>query len=315
MNFSQTNADYSRILRFLRVGLLAPVIAASCVISIAVCSPRIAFAEFIPPEKTSASTPKYEGVAVNYPAGHYIYNVNWQGLEVGTAELFVSPPADTPGREITLKAKARSGGLVKLFYELRHVSESLIQTSPFHPTRFSSRQLENTRAQYRTVTYGADGAIQSKFWKPGKTPEEYNFKTNNLTLDPIAAAILASSISIQPNMHAEFDVFNGKHRFIIGFQIEEQRQIKVAGKSYTAWKAVPSVKKLTDTNGETRLRSAAIWIDASTHTILKLESRVFIGSIRAELTSFEPSVEKASTPSEIEQARGRLAAPESLPLE
>ncbi len=263
-------------------------------------------AEFIPPDKTTASTPRYENVQVSYPPGRYIYEINWQGIGVGRAEFAVSPPS-AEGK-ITLEARAQSSGVVKLFYTLKHVSQTSVGTKPFQPIRFSSRQVENSRPTYRLVEYLPDGTMKARFWRPGKFDDHYELKPNNLTLDPLSAGILAASLPLQENGSAKFDVYNGKHRFIITFAIPGKEKITVNGKSYTAWKAIPSVQKLTDTKGEDRLRSAVIWIDDETKQIVKLESKVLIGHVRAELLETLPF----DAP---EGARGRLSPPEDLSLE
>ena len=58
-----------------------------------------------------------------------------------------------------------------------------------------------------------------------------------------------------------------------------------------------SVVKLSDTEGEKRLRSATIWLSADEdRNILKLESSVWIGSVTAEFEEFK-------TPEQIEAER------------
>ena len=56
-----------------------------------------------------------------------------------------------------------------------------------------------------------------------------------------------------------------------------------------AFRVVPSVKKLTDTEGEKKFRSATLWIAADeTREVLKMESEVWIGSVTAKLQRFNP---------------------------
>src|SRR5262249_17816095 len=74
-------------------------------------------------------------------------------------------------------------------------------------------------------------------------------------------------------------------------------EIKVAGQKVLADKIVPEVKRLTDTEGENRLRSCTIWISTDEQrNILKLESKVLIGSVTATLESVTPLPQPAAVP-------------------
>ena len=67
-------------------------------------------------------------------------------------------------------------------------------------------------------------------------------------------------------------------------------ELKIMGKTRKAYKVTPSVDKLTDSKGEKRLKSAHFWISADgRREILKLESEVFFGAVKAELVSFTPA--------------------------
>ena len=54
-------------------------------------------------------------------------------------------------------------------------------------------------------------------------------------------------------------------------------------------RVVPTVQKLTDTEGEKRIQSCKMWVSADERReILRLESKVFVGSVTAELKGIEP---------------------------
>ena len=150
----------------------------------------------------------------------------------------------------------------------------------------------NSKTKSREVIFSKEGNITGKLWKNDKEvlDEEHDFHSENLTLDPITAGIFARTLPIKAiGDEFSFDVFNGKHRFLVTLKVAARQRINVAGQSYDAFKVEPSAKKLTDTEGEKRLRYAAIWVsDDDRRDVLKLESKVLLGSISAELAKYEP---------------------------
>ena len=265
------------------------------------------YAEWIPPEQTSATTPRYDNVFVNVPAGVYHYDISWQGIPVASSAITIEPLQENGKKELHVEAKVRTNGAISLLYSLRHTSEALFESAPFRPIRFASRQIENSNARYRTVDFQNPGKVRSKFWRPGKPAEEYDFDPKNFMLDPVSAALLAMSVPIEIGNVVPFDVFNGKHRFVITFTVQALEEVSVGREKVKAYRVEPKVQKLTDTEGEKRLTKATIWIAADdTRRILRLESKVFIGKVVAKLVKFEPPT--VITPPDV--VRGRLAEPD-----
>lgn len=255
-------------------------------ISIVVFGSR-AEAEYIHPSqlivKTSYYTPKYNQFAV----GEYEYNIKWQGILVGSSKVRVQTDSDL----YNVTATAKSAKVVRLFYSLNHLSQSIFQSKDLKPLSFYSIQTENKKTKSREIKFNKNGDIAAKLWKEGvpKPEEEINFHSDNATFDPLSASFLARSLAISGNEELSFDVFNGKHRFLITFKITGKENIKVGKEKREAFKVVPTVRKLTDTEGEKRLHSATIWISTDEkHDVLRLESKILIGSISADLVNFNP---------------------------
>ena len=194
---------------------------------------------------------------------------------------------------LDVEATARSGKVVNLLYELRHRSESVFSARELKPVEFLSQQTENSKFTNIEINFSPDGSIHAKTTNgnlnsQGKS-EEVSFKSENATFDPISAAFLARSLPVDPAEDRSFDVFNGRHRYLISFHVVGREKITVAGKEYDAFKIEPLVKKLTDTEGEKRLRKVYLWVSTDgSREILKLEGEVFIGSVSAKLVRFVP---------------------------
>lgn len=273
--------------------------------------PSPALADYIQPGQVVVRTRTYTPAETNFPLGTYEYEINWQGIPVGTASITVGtgdyPVSGEVKHCFSVAARARTGRVIRLFYNLNHLSESVFRADSLTPIRFHTVQTENSKTKSRDVTFGADGSIKASVWKDGKdAPDEiFDFVSQNQTFDPIAAAFLARSLPVSEGEQLTFDVFNGKHRFLITMSVVGREQVKVDGVRRDAYKVIPTVKKLTDTEGEKGLRSATIWISADNNRdVLKLKSEVFVGSVNAELLRFIPA---AGTPDAA--ARAALKSP------
>ena len=247
-------------------------------------------AEYIHPAQVKVKTEAYEPPEVFFRQGTYKYRVSWQGIPVAKAEISVAEQKKQDSGQIRIITRTKTGSVIDLLYRLRHQSESLFDQASLKPLSFSDHRVENSKERFRKVSFGGDGRITSKLWKNKKLTREISFQSENATLDPISAAFLAKSLSLKVGETFAFDVFNGKHRFLISFYVEALETIKINGAKRKAFKVTPKIRKLTDSKGkEKRFSSAQIWISADkTREILKLESKVWIGKVAATLKDFSP---------------------------
>lgn len=278
-------ASYLRTVLAGAVGIVALVLLLS----------PTAHADYIAPEKVQVKTKAYSPENTEFEPGAYHYSIRWQGIPVARAQIIVRSAGLGDENFMKVTAAAQTAAGIDLLYTLRHTSESIFDARTLQPISFFSSQTENSKTKYRQISFVGDGNITSKMWKRGKKgedvpEEEHTFKSDNATFDPISAAFLARSISVAEGEEVSFDVFNGKHRFLISFKVGPKEQITVRGKTVEARKVTPTVKKLTDTEGEKRLQSAALWISTDgKHDVLRMESRVLVGKVTAELIAFNPA--------------------------
>ena len=264
-------------------------------------------ADYIEPGACSVRTVKYTPAFTSLPEGLYEYNVTWAALPVATATIEIRGDRLESTDLISISALARSSRLVRLFYSLNHLSEAVLERNTLAPIVYHYIQRENSKLRSVEIAYDAGHEVKAKLWKDKdfKLYEERSFATDSYVLDPLSAGYLARLTPAEVGGEYQFDVFNGKHRFLITLRVEGKEKLKISGIEREAFKVVPTVRKLTDSDGEKRLRSAAIWVSADDRReILKLKSEVFFGSINAELVRFTPSV-----PAELSTARASMVPP------
>jgi len=290
----------------------------------------VAQAEFIPPGDVSIKTDRYTPAYDSLQPGEYQYAVEWEGIPVAKAKVNVgkafsstkstnSVPEVGVDTTVKVSASTSTSGIVKAFYKMTHRSESTFRKSDFQPVYYSSEQRENSKRKFRKIQFHPDGAVESERWRKGRDKSLMRFVSTNPVFDPVSAAFLAKSLPVEKGDKLGFDVYNGKHRFLINFFVEGVEEIKTARGPRMARKIVPKVFRLTDSEGEKKLRSATIWVsNDSKRELLKIESEVWIGSVTAELEGFRHvrtvSVDGATqNTAALEQASGTEAAVSEVP--
>ncbi|HMO17935.1 MAG TPA: DUF3108 domain-containing protein [Oligoflexia bacterium] len=253
--------------------------------------PLFSSADYIDPSTVNVSTESYKPSFTDFAEGTYQYDIKWQGLQVANGIVQVESAVKESNKMYAVEAKANTSKLIDVLYKLRHTSGSEFDGETLRPIKFHSVQTENSKSKKTDIYFREDGHISSVSMKNGKVENRHEFASSNLTLDPISAAFLARSIPVNVGSTAEFDVFNGKNRFLISFRVDSLEKVVLPGSDVAkdAFKVIPSVKKLTDTEGETRFRKAEIWISADEkRDVLKVESEVLVGKVSAFLKSFDP---------------------------
>jgi hypothetical protein len=235
----------------------------------------------------------YQPQETNFPRGSYDYQVSWQGIPVGSAMIRIGTTYRDGKKMLDVEATARSSRVVSLFYELRHRSESIFSARELKPVEFLSQQTENSRFTNLEINFSPDGLIHAKTtketWTARGNPKKSRSNPRTPLSIPFQRRFLPSAFRWIPAEDLSFDVFNGKDRYLISFHVVGREKITVAGKEYDAFKIKPLVKKLTDTEGEKRLRKVYLWVSTDgSREVLKLESEVLIGSVSAKLVRFVP---------------------------
>ena len=265
--------------------------------------PVFATADYVVPELVHVSTTKYDTSTLIHNPGKYSYAITWNSIPVASAEIVIGEPPQlrrtdvTPNNsDLAVRVSVRTSKGIDLLYKLRHTSESIFDVDHLKPIAFTSDQTENSKYKRWEVLFSDDHVISSKLWKDAEKdttktiPDESSiFNSENFTLDPIFGALLARSVPVDVGSDVAFDIWNGKHRYLIKFKVDKKEEIEMNGKKILAEKVIPSVQKLTESEGEKRIKSCVMWISADDRReILRVESKVILGSITAELTQIQP---------------------------
>lgn len=233
------------------------------------------------------STPIYLPSFNNFdpPLGEYTFSVSWQGIPAAYLTLKI----DREKEFYRVIAEAKTIRAIEIFYSLKYRGESLLSALDLSPVRTVIFQQENSRVKDLDMTFEPNGFIRSVYTKKGNPTEVLEFNPENFTLDPFSSGFLARSQEWDIGTVREFDTFDGKNRYLITLRCTGSDTVDVEGVEREAWVIEPEVKNLTNPKNNKKLRSAKIYLSKDkSREILKLVSKVFIGSVTTSLESFVP---------------------------
>lgn len=249
-----------------------------------------ALAEETPADEVKVNTPLYfPAENLNFREGTFFYEVAWEGIPAAQAEVSVRERNGL--YEVYLSAKTNS--FVDVFYKLRYAAAGSLSSEDYSPGYLFIDQRENSRITKASLEFSDDGRIRSQLSKKkssGLRFEEFNFDSENFTLEPLSAAFLARSLDWEPGVERSFDTFDGKSRYLISLKCIKETTVTINGSERPVWVVEPKVTNLGKNEKSKKLRKAYLYVTADKYRdVLQLESEVFVGSVTTKLTKFVPS--------------------------
>jgi hypothetical protein len=224
------------------------------------------------------------------PQGIYRYRVSWQGIPAAEAVVTIKhvknqSQASVYGHKFyDIEAFARTYSPINLIYDMQYLAKGPVSFKNFTSPVFESLQKENSRRKRTFVEVDAKNNFHSRRQFNSKPVEEYSFKPKNNMLTPLAASLLSRQLTWNVGTVRDFDVFNGKSRYLISLESIDEREIYVSGKKYKTWVISPQVWNLTNMAKNKKLKSAEVFINKyGDHELVRIVSKVFIGSVKVDL--------------------------------
>lgn len=241
------------------------------------------------PETIKVTTPEYHPSFTNFELtpGTYKYWIGWQGIPAAEASVEVVQE----GLNIRTKIKAVTVGLAAVFYDLDFNSDTLISGIDLTPIKSVLDTKENSKRKIFDLNFLPSNEIETTYTKVGKEPPVTSkFNPENFTLDPISASFLARSLDWKIGDAKQFDIFNGQTRYLIGLTVVDFAEMKVDGVMRKVMVVDPKVTNLSNPTKAAKFRGGKLYVSADpARDIVRLESKVFVGSVSAKMESFTPA--------------------------
>jgi hypothetical protein len=190
----------------------------------------------------------------------------------------------------TIETNAKSAKLIDLLYQLRYLAKGEFDRRALNPITTHIDHRENSKQRLTDITFLSDGLINSVIEKVNKGEQStHSFKSENQTFDPFSSAVMAQSLAWEVDQSRKFDVFDGKNRYVITLKCVKKDTRFILGKETPVLIFEPKVFDKNNNTKAAKLRKATItFTDDEFRDLVEIDSEVFIGSIKASLSSYSP---------------------------
>jgi hypothetical protein len=215
------------------------------------------------------------------PGEQLVYRVSWIGIPAATVS--VSLLADPNGPNLlTGKFWLRTDPFVDMLYRMRdYLRESF--TKFLRPVTMYTRQREGGRWNDFKVTFNQRDHVVAMTRRYPRGVERREFTSAN-PVGPISGSLMALAQPLKVGDSLKFDTFLGLNRYVLDFHVVSRERIDTQVGSFDAFKIVPSVLYVSDGGIKRKARHTTIWVSAGAPRLpLRIQSKVFIGSIRVDL--------------------------------
>jgi hypothetical protein len=213
-----------------------------------------------------------------------IYDASWEGIPAAQVKLIISHPATRPdfwAGQMWLNTSK----VVDPLYRMRDYVREDFKAETLRPAGMYMLQHEKKRLDEWRVKFDDADRLVTSIKKNREGRVWTRLFSGGEPWGPFSAAMLALSQPLKPQSKYIFDVFSGGNRYVFAFDVQAREKITTALGTFNTLRIEPSVVWLSQGNFRSDASETLVWVtDDSYHLPVRIESAVFIGSVRADLT-------------------------------
>jgi hypothetical protein len=221
-----------------------------------------------------------------FPGEKLSYNLRWGFIPAGRATLAVLPITQfygQPAHHFLLTAESNS--FIDAFYKVRDRIESFTDLEVSRSLAYVKKQREGRTHNDIVVNFNWDEgtAQRSNF---GEVREPIRILPGSL--DPLAVFFFARKLALQPGVDISNPVTDGK-KCVIGIaHIVKRESITVPAGTFDTYLMEPDLKDVGGVFEKSKNAKMQLWVTTDhRRTLIRLRSKVLVGSFVGELTSVE----------------------------
>ena len=230
------------------------------------------------------------------PGEQSVYRIAYFGVSGGTAQVTVGADTQQWGKQVwPIVVIARSDPMLS-FYPIRDRFVSFWEVGAGRPIGSDLLADENHKRRRQRIKLDHESKTASVLkQKEGEQPSEDSYPIEPGSLDMAAAAFVLRTKPLQVGRTFDLPVFTGHKSFKLRAMVEGTEKLKCP----IGEREVYKVRVQTDFSGKFQSKRDMIGYFATddSHVLVRIEADFLLGTLVAELTSYQP---------------GRTAAPEPL---
>jgi hypothetical protein len=211
-----------------------------------------------------------------------VYRASWIGIPAAEARITVHGDDKDPCMW-TGEVWIRTNEVVDLLFKMRDYLREDFSPTSLAPRGVYIVQHENRRSYEYQINFDRSAGVVRMVRHNRKGSDAHRFKADN-PWGPLSGAIMALSQPIEVGRKLTFDVFVGRNRYVIAFEVAGGERLHTALGDLDAMRVVTSLVYLSDEDARKKARETTVWISADgRHLPLRIEAAAFIGKLRADL--------------------------------
>ncbi len=211
-----------------------------------------------------------------------VFQASWIGIPAAEAKIVLLGEGKDPAL-FSGEAWIRTNRLVDVLFKMRDYMRENFSRSSLAPRDIYIAQRENKRRDEYLVNFNRGAGVVTMVKRNRRGIDTRRFEADN-PWGPISGAVMALSQPLTVGQKFTFDVFAGRNRYVISFEVARRERIKTPLGQFDALRVVPSFVYLSDNDARKKARETTVWISADgRHLPLRLEASAFIGTVRIDL--------------------------------
>jgi hypothetical protein len=229
--------------------------------------------------------PRYTPGAEPFQSGEtLVYEATWEGIAVAESRVTLIRNRTHPN-SWTGQMWITTSPAADLLYRMRDYFREDFDYASWRPSELYILQHEKSRIDTWRATFDdtAGMVTATKTNRVGRT--WIRRFSGGMPWGPFSGAMLALSQPLTPGRTYTVDVFGGGTRYVFAFAVLQREQITTALGTLPALRIEPSTVWLSNGSFRNQASSMTVWVtDDRHHLPLRIESAVFFGAVRADLT-------------------------------
>jgi hypothetical protein len=238
----------------------------------------------VPPRRLpdGVRVPRYSpGPMPFHPGEQLFYQGSWIGIPAAGGKV-VLHGGNGDSALLSAEIWVSTNRLTDKFYKMRdYLREDF--TPSLKPAQMNIRQDEGRRHDTFNVTFDHRDHVVTLVKHGPRGQQTRKFLSYNPS-GPVSGAMMALSQPLEAGDSLSFDAFSGTTRYVFELKVIRRERIGTPLGEFDAFRIVPSVTYLSDGKLNDEVHDTTLWVSADARRLpLRVESAVFIGSVRIEL--------------------------------
>jgi Protein of unknown function (DUF3108) len=229
----------------------------------------------------------------SFPPGEKaVYQVTYFGATAGILEVETLPSSASSGREhSSFEALVRSDSIFSLFYRLKNVYQTSVDSETGAPLRFEakldeSRQNGVTLQEFDQANHKVHFLDEREHSRKGKIHKEFVKEIAPDTQDVVSTLFYVRALPLEKGKSFDIPIFVGEESYRARVEVTGEEELPTKIGNIPSYVIKPS---LVSADGKVKeIPETQIWIGKENdHPLLKVKAKVKVGSIIAYLMNYQ----------------------------